>query len=124
MSGPCLRPRPPQELELPKKLRGAGAWLWAAATVASRTVYVPFDAAGALCPFGDLFNYAPPPAPSDPETDGGSLLPELDHDDLCPSTRNWQPSRELQASVRRLETREVVLSPPRTSSMSVFARRS
>ena len=37
------------------------AWAWAHATVSSRTVFVPFDPAGALCPVGDLFNYAPPP---------------------------------------------------------------
>ncbi|GBG59387.1 hypothetical protein CBR_g38413 [Chara braunii] len=28
--------------------------------VSSRTLYVPWDEAGALCPVGDLFNYAPP----------------------------------------------------------------
>ena len=36
------------------------AWKWARSTVSSRTVFVPFDDAGALCPVGDLFNYAPP----------------------------------------------------------------
>eukprot|EP00850_Spirogloea_muscicola_P019947 SM000203S06123 [mRNA] locus=s203:53194:56426:+ [translate_table: standard] len=36
------------------------AWLWAASTVLSRTLYVPWDEAGALCPVGDLFNYEPP----------------------------------------------------------------
>ena len=39
------------------------AWRWAHCAVSSRTVHVPFDAAGALCPVGDMFNYAPPPPP-------------------------------------------------------------
>ena len=42
------------------------AWLWAASTLSSRTMYVPFDEAGALTPFGDLHNYAPPPPPYTP----------------------------------------------------------
>lgn len=28
--------------------------------IASRTLYVPWDEAGTLCPFGDFFNYACP----------------------------------------------------------------
>ena len=32
---------------------------WARATVSSRAVSVPFHEAGALCPMGDMFNYAP-----------------------------------------------------------------
>ena len=39
------------------------AWRWAHCAVSSRTVHVPFHAAGALCPVGDMFNYAPPPPP-------------------------------------------------------------
>ena len=35
------------------------AYEWARATVSSRAVSVPFHAAGALCPMGDMFNYAP-----------------------------------------------------------------
>ena len=66
-----------KELELPAKLLTLGAWLWAAASVASRTVFVPFDAAGALCPVGDLFNYTPPPLSAEPEVDGRPLLPPL-----------------------------------------------
>ena len=48
-------------LALPRAFRSERAWAWAHATVSSRTVFVPFDPAGALCPVGDLFNYAPPP---------------------------------------------------------------
>lgn len=36
------------------------SWLWAFATVSSRTLHVPWDGAGCLCPVGDLFNYAAP----------------------------------------------------------------
>ncbi|GAQ91946.1 hypothetical protein KFL_008880020 [Klebsormidium nitens] len=49
-----------QDLGLPPKFRRFKAWLWAAATVTSRSVAIPFDSAGALCPVGDLFNYAAP----------------------------------------------------------------
>ena len=47
-------------LSLPLPFRTKRAWTWARCTVSSRTVFVPFDDAGALCPVGDLFNYAPP----------------------------------------------------------------
>ena len=50
-------------LALPSSFRTLPAWRWAHSTISSRTVFVPFDSAGALCPVGDLFNYAPPPTP-------------------------------------------------------------
>ena len=50
-------------LTLANRWGSIDAWRWAHCTVSSRTVYVPYDAAGALCPVGDLFNYAPPPPP-------------------------------------------------------------
>ena len=37
---------------------------WACGTVSSRAVSVPFHDAGALCPVGDMFNYAPLDPPS------------------------------------------------------------
>ncbi|XP_029130364.1 protein SET DOMAIN GROUP 40 isoform X3 [Cajanus cajan] len=44
------------------------AWIWAAATISSRTLHIPWDEAGCLCPVGDLFNYdAPGEEPSDVE---------------------------------------------------------
>ncbi|CAI7908897.1 unnamed protein product, partial [Closterium sp. NIES-53] len=48
------------------------AWSWGHCTVSSRTLYVPWDEAGALCPVADLLNYEPltpiaPPA-LDPTT--------------------------------------------------------
>ena len=53
------------------------AWLWAASTVCSRTMHVPFSSAGALAPFGDLHNYQPPPAPHYPEI--GQLSAPCEH---------------------------------------------
>ncbi|KAI4321227.1 hypothetical protein MLD38_034632 [Melastoma candidum] len=49
-----------QELRLKPRLLTFGSWLWASATVSSRTLHVPWDEAGCLCPVGDLFNYAAP----------------------------------------------------------------
>ena len=62
-------------LALPRPFRSLAAWRWAHATVSSRTVFVPFDPAGALCPVGDLFNYAPPTPPHFPPVLGTPLSP-------------------------------------------------
>ena len=50
-------------VQLPRKFRTFGAYVWAHQTLISRTMYLPDDAAGCLTPFGDLFNYCPPPPP-------------------------------------------------------------
>ncbi|KAK9811842.1 hypothetical protein WJX72_011071 [[Myrmecia] bisecta] len=63
-------------LGLPPKWRSKKAWLWASATVSSRTMYVPFCKGGALTPFGDLHNYCPPPPNALPHIEG--MLPPLD----------------------------------------------
>ena len=78
-------------LALPRAFRGERAWLWAHATVSSRTVFVPFDPAGALCPVGDLFNYAPPPPAHAPKflgtpLEGGDESSPEDDD----STGSWE----------------------------------
>ncbi|KAK1262264.1 Protein SET DOMAIN GROUP 40 [Acorus gramineus] len=49
-----------QEIGLKPQLRSFKAWLWASATISTRTLHVPWDDAGCLCPIGDLFNYAAP----------------------------------------------------------------
>ncbi|KAH7653573.1 Histone-lysine N-methyltransferase protein [Dioscorea alata] len=49
-----------QEIDLKSQLRSFRSWLWASATISSRTLHVPWDSAGCLCPVGDLFNYAAP----------------------------------------------------------------
>lgn len=51
--------------------RSRAAWLWAASTLSSRTMFLPFDSAGALMPLGDYANYRPPPPPVVPR------LPDL-----------------------------------------------
>ena len=64
-----------EALGVPVGFRALGAWGWARSGVSSRTVFVPYDAAGALCPVGDLFNYAPPPPPHVPAVLGSPLGP-------------------------------------------------
>ncbi|KAL1195446.1 Protein SET DOMAIN GROUP 40 [Cardamine amara subsp. amara] len=49
-----------KELEMKPKLQSFQAWLWASATISSRTLHIPWDSAGCLCPVGDLFNYDAP----------------------------------------------------------------
>ncbi|KAG8391089.1 hypothetical protein BUALT_Bualt01G0151500 [Buddleja alternifolia] len=48
------------ELNIKPQLITFKAWLWASATISSRTMHIPWDTAGCLCPVGDFFNYAPP----------------------------------------------------------------
>ncbi|XP_062150874.1 protein SET DOMAIN GROUP 40 isoform X1 [Alnus glutinosa] len=49
-----------EELKLKPQLLTFRAWLWAASTISSRTLHIPWDEAGCLCAVGDLFNYAAP----------------------------------------------------------------
>ncbi|XP_073148777.1 protein SET DOMAIN GROUP 40 isoform X2 [Henckelia pumila] len=53
------------ELHLKPQFVTYQAWLWASATISSRTMYIPWNTAGCLCPVGDFFNYAPPGEESD-----------------------------------------------------------
>ena len=64
-SSPCMPGLPPEWSDL-------AAWLWASATVSSRTMYVPFDPAGVLTPFGDLCNFVSPPPRVPPRMLGGA----------------------------------------------------
>lgn len=57
-------------LKVPSLWHSLTVWQWAASTVASRTMYLPNDAAGCLTPFGDMHNYKPPPPPELPEISG------------------------------------------------------
>lgn len=63
---------------LAKKWCSRAAWLWGSATISSRTMYVPFDAAGALTPFGDMHNYVALP-PSQPPAIPGAARTSLSH---------------------------------------------
>ncbi|KAM7268424.1 hypothetical protein ACFE04_010590 [Oxalis oulophora] len=65
------------ELKLKSQLCSIRAWIWASATVSSRTLHVPWDEAGCLCPVGDLFNYA---APGEEALPNGKLTDSLDSD--------------------------------------------
>ncbi|XP_072984290.1 protein SET DOMAIN GROUP 40 isoform X1 [Typha latifolia] len=49
-----------KEMDFNPQLLKFKSWLWASATVSSRTLHIPWDNAGCLCPVGDLFNYAAP----------------------------------------------------------------
>ncbi|KAL0430984.1 UNVERIFIED_CONTAM: protein SET DOMAIN GROUP 40, partial [Sesamum radiatum] len=63
------------ELNLRSQLMTFNAWLWASATISSRTMHIPWDTAGCLCPVGDFFNYAPP---EEGERTGNSIDELLD----------------------------------------------
>ncbi|KAK4798318.1 hypothetical protein SAY86_030644 [Trapa natans] len=78
------------------------AWLWASATISSRTLHVPWDEAGCLCPVGDLFNYA---APGIELHDGEDtmVIRSLQFNSLCISERTDEPgSGQSDTSVQRL----------------------
>ncbi|EOY03098.1 SET domain group 40, putative isoform 2 [Theobroma cacao] len=49
-----------KELKLKLQFLTFRAWIWATGTISSRTLHIPWDEAGCLCPVGDLFNYAAP----------------------------------------------------------------
>ncbi|XP_060194309.1 protein SET DOMAIN GROUP 40 [Lycium barbarum] len=48
------------ELKLKPQLLALKAWLWASGSISSRTMHIPWDEAGCLCPVGDFFNYTAP----------------------------------------------------------------
>ncbi|GER27237.1 SET domain-containing protein, partial [Striga asiatica] len=75
-----------RELNLKPQLRTLKAWLWAYATISSRTMHIPWDTAGCLCPLGDYFNYTPPEEHS-----------------ACPNTRKI-PGADSLSSVEREST--------------------
>ncbi|KAA8530720.1 hypothetical protein F0562_005346 [Nyssa sinensis] len=67
-----------EELKFKPQLLTLKAWLWASATISSRTLHIPWDNAGCLCPVGDLFNYAAPgEEPSNSEDSSSWNAPSL-----------------------------------------------
>lgn len=68
-----------KEINLKPQLLTFRAWLWAASTISSRTLHVPWDEAGCLCPVGDLFNYAAPgeEVVSSEEVDSRKCIPSF-----------------------------------------------
>jgi len=79
-----------KELEFKPKLLMFKSWLWAFATVSSRTLHIAWDEAGCLCPVGDLFNYAAP--------DDDTLLEDEDTAELT----NYQQKNGMTNSSERL----------------------
>ncbi|XP_062188109.1 protein SET DOMAIN GROUP 40-like [Phragmites australis] len=79
-----------KELEFKPKLLILKSWLWAFATVSSRTLHIPWDDAGCLCPVGDLFNYAAP--------DDDTSLEEEDAAEVM----NCQQKNKMSDSSKRL----------------------
>ncbi|KAK1578479.1 hypothetical protein Q3G72_030550 [Acer saccharum] len=82
-----------EELKLKPQLVSFKAWIWASATVSSRTMHIAWDDAGCLCPVGDLFNYAAPGEESNGFGDvevcahASSSLPEGDSTDILVSEK-------------------------------------
>ncbi|CAL8469431.1 g8972 [Coccomyxa elongata] len=103
-------------LGLPAKFKTLGAWRWAAATVASRTMHLPDDAAGALMPFGDLHNHRSPPAATQPDlgilAQGQPTIDSLDSTDSSGTGRFDTELREYQlyAQTRYWPGEQVFLS--------------
>ncbi|KAK4837822.1 hypothetical protein QYF36_008707 [Acer negundo] len=90
-----------EELKLKPQLVSFKAWVWASATVSSRTMHIAWDDAGCLCPVGDLFNYAAPGEESNGFGDAegcahaSSSLPEGDSSDIL-------VSEKISANLQRL----------------------
>ncbi|KAF5182419.1 Set domain group [Thalictrum thalictroides] len=93
-----------RELQLKPQLSTFKAWLWASATVSSRTMHVPWDDAGCLCPVGDFFNYA---APGEELFDGEEDLESRNRDTTLQSNILWddkdsQENKDAEQLERRL----------------------
>ena len=106
-----------EHLGLPLPFRSARAWKWARGAVSSRTVFVPFDDAGALCPAGDLFNYAPPAGGSAAVDVIGTPLSSEALGSLCP-LRSLNDHRSLneREKTRTPSSRESPRESPRESA--------
>jgi len=86
-------------LGVDRRWRTVSAWQWAAATLASRTMHMPGEAAGVLTPFGDLHNYLPPPPPHLPTVPGVSGL-DLGHGGPAGDGQFDEASREYRLHAR------------------------
>lgn len=71
------------ELHLKRHLRTLKAWLWAFGTISSRSLHIPWDDAGCLCPVGDLFNYSPPGEEANSEYSSNWRTQNSDITDQC-----------------------------------------
>ncbi|KAG8100016.1 hypothetical protein GUJ93_ZPchr0013g35847 [Zizania palustris] len=84
-----------KRLGLKPKLLMFKSWLWAFATVSSRTLHIAWDGAGCLCPIGDLFNYAAP-------DDDNSLADEDTYDMMHQKTNKMLDKITFDHSYERL----------------------
>ncbi|XP_049384686.1 protein SET DOMAIN GROUP 40 [Solanum stenotomum] len=64
-----------RELKLKPQFLALKAWLWASGSISSRTMHIPWDEAGCLCPVGDFFNYAAPEEETSNYEDQGAGKP-------------------------------------------------
>lgn len=77
------------------------AWKWALSTLSSRTMFMPGDSIGILCPYGDLHNFSSPPPPITPHLEG------LDQGLLIEDEKNisgegyYDPDRDMYVLVSR-----------------------
>ncbi|WOL16853.1 hypothetical protein Cni_G25641 [Canna indica] len=94
-----------QELDFKPQLLTFRSWLWASATISSRTLHIPWDSAGCLCPVGDLFNYAAPDEDYCPEnSESVQEITSLRNQPLDHSTHDLQLDNANQSdfSMQRL----------------------
>ncbi|XP_057442069.1 protein SET DOMAIN GROUP 40 isoform X2 [Lotus japonicus] len=79
------------------------AWVWAAATISSRTLHIPWDEAGCLCPVGDLFNYdAPGEEPSGIEEVEHFLSDSSIHVDVSKEDNIMVDAEQIDSHSQRL----------------------
>ncbi|KAI3417469.1 SET domain-containing protein, partial [Psidium guajava] len=91
-----------EELKFKPGLLAFKSWLWASATISSRTLHVPWDEAGCLCPVGDLFNYAAPGGDL-AEADNTPLTRSLQVGSLCSKETEYTlKSEQLDTLPQRL----------------------
>ncbi|KAJ9172913.1 hypothetical protein P3X46_016103 [Hevea brasiliensis] len=94
-----------QELKLKSRLLSLRAWIWASATISSRTLHIPWDDVGCLCPVGDLFNYAAPGEESNGIENVESLMHSSSLQDHSLSTEHSTdnlPVERYDAHIQRL----------------------
>ncbi|XP_030526206.1 protein SET DOMAIN GROUP 40 isoform X2 [Rhodamnia argentea] len=91
-----------EELKFKPTLLTFKSWLWASSTISSRTLHVPWDEAGCLCPVGDLFNYAAPGGDL-AEADNTTLPRSLQVGSVCSEEAEYNmKSEQLDTLPQRL----------------------
>ncbi|PHU26732.1 hypothetical protein BC332_05064 [Capsicum chinense] len=84
------------ELKLKPQFLTLKAWLWASGSISSRTMHIPWDEAGCLCPVGDFFNYAAPgEETSDSEDQSAGKASSLPEDGMLKSETELAAAHRL-----------------------------